>query len=267
VAVSIRAISINHFKEAAMEMLVPDWRDVPSNVRALMTLRRGGVSRTPYDDGAGGGGFNLGTHVGDDPEAVRQNRAALRKLVPAEPAWLSQVHGTDVLDAATVSGAPTADASIATQPGVVCVIQTADCLPVLFADAAGKVVGAAHAGWRGLAGGVLENTVARMQDAGARNIVTALGPAIGPENFEVGQDVVDTFTQRDATLRSAFTPIIGRDEKFLADIYALARALLAKVGVNKVYGGGMCTVKDAAHFYSYRRDKVTGRMATLIWME
>lgn len=250
-----------------MEMLVPDWRDVPSNVRALMTLRRGGASQGAYGDGMGGGGFNLGTHVGDDPEAVRRNREVLRKLVPAEPAWLSQVHGTAVVDAAMASHQPEADASIATRPGVVCVIQTADCLPVLFADTEGAVVGAAHAGWRGLAAGVLENTVARMQGAGARQIVAALAPAIGPKNFEVGQDVLDAFLQRDPALQAAFTPIEGRAGKYLADIYALARALLGKVGVTRVYGGGMCTVEDAQRFYSYRRDKVTGRMATLIWME
>jgi YfiH family protein len=250
-----------------MEMLVPDWRGVPANVHALMTLRRGGVSHAPYDDGAGGGGFNIGVHVGDDPEAVRENRAVLRKLVPSEPVWLSQVHGTNVVHAATVSGVPDADASFTTKPGVVCVIQTADCLPVLFADTNGGVVGAAHAGWRGLAGGVLENTVRRMYDAGATSIVAALGPAIGPQNFEVGQDVVDAFTQRDEALRSAFVPVPGKSGKFLADIYALARTILGTVGVTNIAGGGMCTVADAARFYSYRRDKVTGRMATLIWMD
>jgi YfiH family protein len=191
----------------------------------------------------------------------------LRKLVPTEPAWLSQVHGTAVLDAATVSEQPQADASTATQSGIVCVIQTADCLPVLFCDSAGKVVGAAHAGWRGLASGVLDNTVAHMRAAGAGDIVAWLGPAIGPLNFEVGQDVVDAFAQRNITLTSAFTPIAGHAGKYFADIYTLARAILGKLGVTAVHGGGLCTVEDSARFYSYRRDKITGRMASLIWLE
>lgn len=250
------------------EFLVPGWVNVPVNVGALSTVRTGGVSRAPYDDGSGAGGLNLGMHVGDESEHVRQNRALLRQLLPAEPAWLSQVHDVTVVDAADVGAIPPqADASIATQPGVVCAIQTADCLPVLFCDTQGRVVGAAHAGWRGLAHGVLENTIARMRNAGASEVLAWLGPAIGPDNFEVGQDVFDAFVTRDAGLASAFRPDGQRQGKYWADIYRLARTILAQSGVQRVYGGGRCTVSEPRRFYSYRRDKITGRMASLIWLK
>jgi YfiH family protein len=250
-----------------IDFIVPDWTGVPANVGALSTTRRGGVSRAPYGDGAGGGGLNLGTHVGDRPEDVMHNRVLLRSLLPAEPAWLSQIHGTAVLDAARTSGVPEADACIAAEPGAVCVIQTADCLPVLFCDTQGRVVGAAHAGWRGLAGGVLENTLAAMRGAGAEEILAWLGPAIGPDRFEVGEDVLAAFTERGQETRPAFKPIPGRPGKYLADIYSLARTLLRKAGVAGVHGGGACTVTDERRFYSYRREKTTGRMASLIWLK
>lgn len=251
-----------------MELIIPDWDALPANVGALSTTRRGGVSAAPYGDGAGGGGLNLGTHVGDAPEAVQGNRALLRRLLPNEPVWLTQVHGTKVVSAAVAVGSPVeADASIAAQSGLVCAIQTADCLPVLFCDVAGRVVGAAHAGWRGLAGGVLENTLAKMRDAGADEITAWMGPAIGPACFEVGQDVFDAFISRDARMADAFHPIQGHQGKYLADIYSLARTTLRNAGVGRVYGGGRCTVSEAGLFYSYRRDKVTGRMATLIWLK
>jgi YfiH family protein len=249
-----------------MDFIIPDWTGISTNIGALSTTRQRGVSDAPYDDG-GSGGLNLGIHVGDRADDVSRNRALLRSALPAEPAWLSQVHGTTVVDAATAVDAPPADASIATEPGVVCAIQTADCLPVLFSDVEGRVVGAAHAGWRGLAGGVLENTVARMRKAGAGEIVAWLGPAIGPERFEVGQDVLNAFVERDAALRSAFKPLAGQPDKYLADIFSLARTILGKAGVGRVYGGGLCTVTDQRRFYSYRRDKVTGRMASLIWLK
>lgn len=250
------------------EFLVPDWVNAPANVGALSTVRGGGVSRAPYDDGSGAGGLNLGVHVGDEPEHVRQNRALLRHLLPEEPAWLSQVHGVTVVDAADVGNVPPqADASIATRPGVVCAIQTADCLPVLFCDTHGRVVGAAHAGWRGLAHGVLENTIACMRDAGANKMLAWLGPAIGPDSFEVGQDVVDAFVARNAGLAAAFRPDEKRQGKYRADIYCLARTILAQAGVQHVYGGGLCTVSEPRRFYSYRRDKITGRMASLIWLK
>jgi YfiH family protein len=248
-----------------MELLIPDWTDIPANVGALSTMRSGGVSCGPYDDGQGGGGLNLGVHVQDEPAHVQRNRALLRGILPAEPSWLTQVHGVNVVDAAQVQGAPDADACIASEPGAVCVMMTADCLPVLLCDAAGSVVGAAHAGWRGLAGGVLEQTVAAMRDRGAGEINAWLGPAIGPQQFEVGRDVLEAFAAHDPASRTAFVPIAAREGKYLADIYQLARQRLAQVGVRRVAGGGLCTVSDK-RFYSYRRDKQTGRMASLIWL-
>lgn len=246
--------------------LVPDW-PAPAAVGALSTTRRGGASAAPYDDGNAGGGWNLGTHVGDDAQAVRSNRAMLRALLPAEPAWLSQVHGNRVVDAATVAGVPQADAAFTTQSGVVCVVQTADCLPVLFCDAAGAVVGAAHAGWRGLAGGVLENTVEAMHSAGARDLMAWLGPAIGPRSFEVGSEVRQAFEARLPDAATAFVASNTAPGKYLADLYLLARLALRRCGVDAIYGGGRCTVEEPADFYSYRRDRVTGRMASVIWLK
>ncbi len=309
--------------------LAPDWPELPANVGALFTTRRGGVSVAPYDDGFGGGGLNLGVHVGDQPGSVAFNRDLLRAALPAEPAWLNQVHGTTVFDvtahagfaaaaaaeggagaahaepqvasapalpnAATLAAhayfappwaegqlavprtdpapaAPEADASLAHAPGSVCAIMTADCLPVLFCDRAGKVVAAAHAGWRGLANGVLARTVAGMRAAGAGEILAWLGPAIGPARFEVGAEVKQTFLEQGsaadaARLTAAFTPLPGHPEKYLADIYALARCMLEADGVSRIAGGELCTVSDVANFYSYRRDGVTGRQASLIWIK
>jgi YfiH family protein len=253
-----------------VSLIIPMWNQLPpeaaARIGALSTTRSGGVSRAPYDDGMGGGGLNLGMHVGDRPEDVLQNRALLRACLPGEPAWLTQVHGTSVLDAETIAGAPEADASIASKPGVVCAIQTADCLPVLFCDGRAGVIGAAHAGWRGLAGGVLEKTIARMRGAGADEIFAWLGPAIGPACFEVGQDVFAVFAGRKAEMRSAFAPVPRQQDKYFADIYSLARIVLESVGVVHVSGGGLCTVTDDRSFYSYRRDKTTGRTASLIWL-
>lgn len=248
------------------DVLIPDW-PAPPSIGALSTTRRGGVSMAPYDDGAGGGGLNLGVHVGDDLQAVLANRALLRAHLPAEPAWLTQVHGVAVLEAEAVEGAPEADASMAKRTGVVCAVQTADCLPVLFCDRAGATVAAAHAGWRGLAGGVLENTVQAMRAAGATDIMAWLGPAIGPDRFEVGQEVRDAFCGRDPQAADAFRAVPGSPGKYLADIYRLARLALASAGVEQVYGGGRCTVRERDDFYSYRRDRVTGRMASLIWIK
>jgi YfiH family protein len=245
------------------DCIVPDWPGMPPSVGALSTTRRGGLSAAPYGDD-NGGGLNLGLHVGDDPNTVMRNRALLQARLPGAPVWLNQVHGAHVVDAAAVSGIPDADASIATRPGVVCAIMTADCLPVLFADRAGAVVGAAHAGWRGLAQGVLQNTVMRMREAGASEITAWLGPAIGPRAFEVGAEVRAAFADTDPAAAAAFTA--QADGKYLADIYLLARRALAGCGVQEVSGGRLCTVGDAARFYSYRRDRVTGRMASLIWI-
>jgi len=271
------------------QWLVPDWPGAPANIGFVCTTRRGGVSPEPY--GAGpqaiattGGGLNLGVHVGDEPSNVAFNRAILRGRLPTEPAWLSQVHGAAVVRADRLGrgSVPEADASIAAMPGAVCAIQTADCLPVLFTNRAGTVVGAAHAGWRGLAGGVLEATVEAMRaesGAGAEGneIIAWLGPAIGPQEFEVGQDVLDAFlagaaeagegVAGEAAVHAAFVARPGQPGKYLADIYALARLALERVGVTDVSGGDLCTVTDASRFYSYRRDKVTGRQATLIWIK
>ncbi|MES2538293.1 MAG: peptidoglycan editing factor PgeF [Pseudomonadota bacterium] len=250
-----------------MQIIVPDWPGAPDNIGALSTLRAGGASEAPYGDGAGGTGLNLGTHVGDRAGHVQQNRALLQTLLPAQPVWITQVHGSDVIDAAGVKGVPEADASFTSGRGVVCVIQTADCLPVLFCDVQGRVVGAAHAGWRGLAGGVLDNTLGRMRDAGAGEIMAWLGPAIGPSCFEVGDEVLTAFVTRDEQTRTAFKPFPGRPGKYLADIYQLARIKLANAGVRRIAGGDFCTVTDERRFYSYRRDGVTGRMASLIWIK
>ncbi len=256
-------------------LIRPDWPDAPANVGALATTRQGGNSRGAYDDGAGGGGLNLGMHVGDDPAVVQRNRARVAAELPGPPAWISQVHGVAVVDAAKVQpGQPVlvGDGSIATAPGVVCAVMTADCLPVLFADLAGTVVGAAHAGWRGLAGGVLAETVAAMRAAGAGELTAWLGPAIGPSQFEVGADVLDSFlsaAQGDteaAQVRAAFRPFEGRPGKYLADMNALARMLLARDGVTRVWGGNYCTATNRDLFYSYRRDGVTGRLASMVWL-
>jgi YfiH family protein len=249
-----------------IQPLRPDWPDLPAGVRALSTVRGGGVSPGGWDDGAGGGGLNLGMNSGDTPENVAANRQLLRALLPAEPAWLRQVHGTRVVDAAQIQGTPEADASFTNQPGVVCAILTADCMPVLFADRAGRVVGAAHAGWRGLAGGVLEATLAAMRGAGASDIMAWMGPAIGPQQFEVGEDVFAAFTAQDDKAVDAFQVRPQQPGKYLCDLYALAQQRLQGLGV-AVSGGGRCTVKEDKFFYSYRRKRVTGRMASLIWFQ
>lgn len=254
------------------DLVWPDWPDLPASIGALATSRDGGVSAGPYDDGKGGGGLNLGLHVADAPEAVQANRARLQAFLPGRPAWIAQVHGVDVVDAATVGPdrpVRTGDASIATAPGVVCAILTADCLPVLFADLDGKVVGAAHAGWRGLAGGVLGATVGAMRAAGAGEITAWMGPAIGREAFEVGRDVVDAFLAAlpGAATRACFTEYPGRPGKYLADMFTLARLMLAQDGITRVHGGGVCTASAPGRFYSYRRDGVTGRQASLVWLK
>jgi len=252
--------------------IVPDW-PAPARVRALSTTRQGGVSTGPYGlaDGTAGG-LNLGTHVGDDPVAVATNRDRLASRLPAMPRWLEQVHGCGVATADDATAdVPRADASVAVTPGHVCAIMTADCLPVLLCDTAGTVVGAAHAGWRGLCDGVIEATLTRMaQRAGTQSGWLAwLGPAIGPAAFEVGAEVREAFLQQASPserdhVEAAF--VAGAPGKYLADLYALARIRLARAGCTQVFGGDACTVSDADRFYSYRRDRVTGRMATLVWL-
>lgn len=239
-----------------MHFIRPEW-PAPANVHALVTTRVGGVSLPPFE------GFNLGDHVGDDPAAVARNRATLRSCLPAEPEWLRQVHGTAVAVASLDGGNREADASVAFAPDRVCAVLTADCLPVLFCDRQGTRVAAAHAGWRGLAAGVLEASVAAMRCDPAE-ILAWLGPAIGPRAFEVGEEVREAFVRDLPASAAAFVP--GQAGKWLADIYELARLLLARAGVRQVSGGGFCTYTDAERFYSFRRDKATGRMASLIWM-
>jgi YfiH family protein len=220
-----------------------------------MTTRQGGVSDAPWAS------LNLGDHVGDAPDRVAVNRGRLREHLPAEPCWLKQVHSARIVPAAT--GVPEADAAFSRQPHTVCAVLTADCLPVLLCDRAGSVVAAAHAGWRGLADGVLEASVAAMQTP-PDELLIWLGAAIGPAAFEVGDDVREAFMAQHAETTVAFVPHRG---KWLADLYQLARIRLAHMGVHAVYGGGRCTFSEAGTFFSYRRDGVTGRMASLIWIE
>ena len=242
--------------------LLPDWRDAPPNVRVLSTRRCGGVSAGPYAS------LNLAGHVGDDPVAVEANRAILRNgaSLPSEPLWLEQVHGTVVVAHGGEQPAvpPRADAAVAFEPGRVCAVMTADCLPVVFADRAGTRVGVAHAGWRGLAGGVLEATIEALR-CPASELVAWLGPAIAQGAFEVGHEVRDAFVDKDPACVASFVP--NHAGRFQADLYTLARATLARAGVRSVSGGGHCTSAEAEDFFSFRRDGGrTGRMATLAWL-
>ncbi|MFZ2974883.1 MAG: peptidoglycan editing factor PgeF [Ferribacterium limneticum] len=238
-------------------LLVPDW-PAPARVRSLQTLRGAGCSLAPWDS------FNLGDHVGDDPAHVAANRAALRDHLPAEPAWLKQVHGIATVNPKKSPKMKEADAAFTRDSGVVCAVMTADCLPVLFCDRAGTVVAAAHAGWRGLAAGVLEETMAQMA-VPAGELLAWLGPAIGPSAFEVGDEVRAVFVAHDARAAQAF--VVHGPGKWLADIYQLARQRLNAAGVSSISGGERCTFSQADDFFSYRRDGVTGRMASLIWLE
>jgi len=247
---------------AGVAVLTPEW-PVPQGVCAAFTLRSGGVSAPPFDS------LNLGAHVGDAAAAVAENRRRVRTQLrlPAEPAWIEQVHGTDVLDLdhwpqAHAPGA-TADAVIARRAGRICAVQVADCLPVLFAAREGSVVGAAHAGWRGLAAGVLEATVAGLAVEPGR-LLAWLGPAIGREHFEVGDEVRTAFVGRDSRAALAFAG--NRRGRWQCDLVALARQRLAALGVTAVFGGTWCTYADAARFFSYRRDGRCGRMAALVWL-
>jgi polyphenol oxidase len=244
--------------------LVPDWP--VDGVSALMTTRHGGFSAAPFD------GLNLGAAVGDDPMAVERNRARFIEAVGVRPVYLRQVHGTRVVrlddDSALPPGSLVeADASITTRPGVACCVQVADCLPVLFAAAQGRGVGAAHAGWRGLAAGVLERTLQELCEAtscDASQVTCWLGPCIGPRHFEVGADVLDAFGAARVTPGPEFAP--GRPGKWLADLLALARVRLRAAGVARVRGGEWCTYTQADRFFSYRRDGVTGRMVAAVWL-
>ncbi|HEY4873678.1 MAG TPA: peptidoglycan editing factor PgeF [Steroidobacteraceae bacterium] len=242
----------------AASYLTPDW-PAPAGVRAAFTLRTAGVSLRPFDS------LNIGAHVGDAAEAVTENRLRIRCALglAAEPAWLEQVHGAEVADLDAETPLTRADAALTRMPGRVCAVQVADCLPVLLAARTGSAVAAAHCGWRGLAGGVLEATV-RALKVPANELYAWLGPAIGPAAFEVGEEVRAAFLIQDARAAAAFaTNLRGR---WQCDLFALARQRLSALGVSAVYGGGVCTHADPRRFFSYRRDGRCGRMAALIWL-
>lgn len=260
-----------------MKTIIPDWQ-VPTNVHAFMTTRHGGVSQGVYGDLNGVAGLNPATHVGDDVADVLHNRSLIAQHLPNEPLWLNQTHSTKVWleskhtagDYQRLNNPPEADAVVVTEKGAVGVIMTADCLPVLFTAHDGSVVGAAHAGWRGLLNGVLENTIDVMVQHGAvaSKMHAWLGAAIGPDQFEVGQEVLDAFVAHDVhsveQVKACFKPV--GNGKYLADIYTLARLRLQARGLTQITGGNHCTVTEAEDFYSYRRDHTTGRMASMIWI-
>jgi polyphenol oxidase len=252
--------------------IIPNW-PAPNNVHALQTNRykpsRASsqtpvASKTPYDY------FNLAGHVGDNPIHVAQNRQVLSQFLPSEPVWLNQVHGINVVDAANTTCVADADASFTNRKNIVCVTMTADCLPILLCDTAGTLVASIHAGWRSLCDGVIEATVAKM-GAETSQLVAWLGPAIGPNAFEVGGEVREQFIAQDGQAQAAFKP---HGEKWLGNLYQIATQRLNNLGVTQIYGGGIdqdqsenwCTFTQKEQFYSYRRDGVTGRMATLIWL-
>jgi hypothetical protein len=244
----------------SINFIQPQW-PAPANVKALQTTRVGGVSAAPFAS------LNFGAHVGDDPIAVAENRQLLSAYLPTEPVWVNQVHGVEVIDAAVSGCLQNADASFTTKPNVVCVTMTADCLPVLLCDKKGTVVAAVHAGWRGLCDGVIEAAIAKMQ-VSPSEILVWLGPAIGPKAFEIGDEVREQFIEKDRQAALAFKP---HDDKWLCNIYLIARQRLNNLGVMQVYGASVnedfCTYTDKARFFSFRRDNVTGRMASMIWLE
>ncbi len=241
------------------ELIRADW-PVSPRVRAFCTTRRGGVSRPPHDT------FNLGAHTGDDPDDVAENRRRLAEAaeLPGEPRWLRQVHGVEVAAAHEIAGPVAADAAWTGRSGVVCAVLTADCLPVLLAAQDGSVVAAVHAGWRGLVGGVVEATVAALASRARGPLSAWLGPAIGPDAFQVGAEVREAFLERDSGAGACFLPDTGG--RYRADLFALTRRRLYACGVVSVRGGGVCTWSSPERFFSYRRDGETGRMATLIWL-
>ncbi|CAN7357683.1 peptidoglycan editing factor PgeF [Trinickia sp. LjRoot230] len=272
---------MNHRDLTLADCLQPSWRVSP-RVRALVTTRAGGVSLPPYGRFGDGtelpGGLNLGPHTGDDASRVEQNRARVAALTAAHAAWLEQIHGDTIVDAEQAlacDAVPQADASVTSAPGVACVVMVADCLPVLLCDPAGRAVGAAHAGWRGLAAGIVEKAALRVAAAAgvpAHSLHAYLGPAIGPRAFEVGPEVRETFLgqadgpkERERTA-SAFVASAATPGKYFADLYALARLRLGRHEITQVTGGQACTFTERERFYSYRRDGVTGRMAALIWL-
>lgn len=251
-----------------MSFLTPQW-PTPKSVHSLVSTRSGGVSSAPFDT------LNLGDHVGDTEESVLNNRLIFAKALPANPIWLKQTHSTVVSTPKSrgLLGANKicADAAVSNIANEVLVIMTADCLPVLFVNTKGSVIGAAHAGWRGLCSGILENTVAEMlkldESTKPADLLVYLGPAIGPDSFEVGEDVKTCFQDSGlAVAVNSFRPIPNRTGKFLANIYQLARGRLEALGIKRIFGGEYCTVRDQEQFFSYRRDGQTGRFASAIWI-
>jgi len=240
------------------DWIIPEW-PAPATVSAFSTTRLGGFSEGPWRS------FNLGLKSGDDAEAVRRNRELLRSRLPAEPNWLQQVHGTAVVrhNAGNEAVNPEADGQVASEPGQVCVVLSADCLPVLFCNRAGTRVAAAHAGWRGLAAGILENTVKAFNESPVE-ILAWLGPSIGPSVYEVGDDVRDVFVAGDRGAESAFRQ---RGNRWLFDLYAMARLRLERAGVTAISGGGFCTFSEPERFFSFRRDGQTGRMGSFVWID
>ena len=238
-------------------LLIPDW-PLPPGIRAVQTTRAGGFSTGSWSS------LNLALHTHDDPATVRRNRLRLTEALglPAQPLWPRQVHGARVAHADAMTEATEADAVTARTAGAVCSVQTADCLPVLFASTDGRRIAAAHAGWRGLVAGVLEATVQAMEHP-SEHITAWLGPAIGAEAFEVGPEVRAAFLARDPEATAAFRP--GKGDRWFADVYRLARQRLLRAGVRDIHGGGRCTYTESETFFSYRRDGTCGRMATLIW--
>lgn len=239
------------------DWIIPDWPASP-RVKAYVTTRAGGVSRAPFN------GLNLGDHVGDEPGDVASNRALLNVCLPTKPLWLRQVHGTTVVMADATEGGIEADGAYTAKPGTVCAILTADCLPVLICDRNGSIVGAAHAGWRGLSQSVIEKTIAAMR-VPPPELLVFLGPAIGPSRYEVGDDVRNIFINDDENAVTAFLPTANGT--WLANLYELAQLRLRRIGVEDIYGGDLCTFNDSERFFSYRRNGQTGRMAALIWLD
>lgn len=233
----------------------PDW-PAPANVKSIQTTRLGGISEAPYHS------LNLGDHVHDNPQHVAYNRQLLSSLVPTEPVWLTQVHGTRVIDAALSDCMENADASFTTSASVVCVTMTADCLPVLLCDRAGTIVASVHAGWRGLCNGVIEQTIKTMPVA-VSELMAWLGPAIGPEAFVVGDEVRQDFISQDGQAEKAF---VAHEGKWTGNLYLIAKQRLQSLGITAVYGEILCTYSNPDQFFSYRRDGETGRMATMIWL-
>lgn len=253
-----------------IDCIIPEW-PAPRHVKALFTTRRGGVSSNCASGAFAT--FNLGTHVNDRPADVEENRARLQEYLPGAPKWLDQVHSARYVwmeQAAEPPAKEKADAALTRQHNTVCAIMVADCLPVFLCDTTGSLAGVVHAGWRGLAAGIIEQSVAALQ-VDRSKLMAWLGPAIGPDYFEVGEDVRTAFVTHDPDSASAFaektSPSAQTEKKWLADIFQLARRRLANAGVTQIFGGGICTYSDPARFFSYRRDTATGRMAALIWLD